>query len=525
MRRASGILCLLTSVLWYVSLVVSSATAYAQSDLPTPDQLDDLLAPVALYPDALVAQICAAATDPQQILDVNTWSKQNAGLSPQARTDAAQAQGFDPAFIALINFPQVLDTMAQNIDSYATIGRAFSANQATVMDAIQRLRQQAYAAGNLESNQYQTVDVQNQGGVQAVTIVPANPQVVYVPVYNPTVVYATPDPGAVAAATLLTFGAGIALGAWISGSSHPWGWGGWGWNWGHRTVIVHNNVWVVNNRYRPPRPYYHYRPPVYGPPIHARPPNNWHDRPYYRPPPGGGRPPGGGPGGRPPGGGYPGKPPGGGPGGGYPGNGKPPGGGNPGNGRPPGGGKPPGDGRPPGGGKPPGGGTPPGGGKPPGGGTPPGGGKPPGGGTPPGGGKPPGGGTPPGGGKPPGGGTPPGGGRPPGGGTPGGPSTRPSPGVMPQPRPGVRPTTPATRPSPGVARPQPQARPPSNFAGYPGKAPAPSNTGARPSAFGGSHNPGADRAAASHGRSSVNTQQRQQQPQRAPQPKSGGQRR
>jgi len=490
MRRASGILCLLTSVLWYVSLVISSATAYAQSDVPTPDQLDELLAPVALYPDALVAQICAAATDPQQVLDVNTWSKQNSGLSPQARTDAAQAQGFDPAFIALINFPQVLDMMAQNIDSYAAIGRAFSANQAPVMNSIQRLRQQAYAAGNLESNQYQTVDVQDQGGVQAVSIVPANPQVVYVPAYNPTVVYATPDPGAVVATTLLTFGAGIALGAWISNNSYPWGWGGWGWNWGRRTVIVHNNVWVVNNRYRPPRPYYHYRPPVYGRPIHVRPPNNWHDRPYYRPPPGGGRPPGGGPGGRPPGGGPGGKPP----GGGYPGNGKPPS-----NGKPPGGGTPPGTGRPPGGGKPPGGGAPPGNGRPPGGGS---------------------------------------GGRPPGGGTPANPGTRPSPGVMPQPKPGVRPGTPTTRPnvtpaprpSPGIARPQPQARPPSNFAGYPGKAPAPSNAGARPSAFGGSHNPAADRAAASRGRSSVNTQQRQQpsrpqQPKSQPQPKSGGQRR
>ena len=94
--------------------------------MPTADELDQLLAPVALYPDALVAQICAASTDPQQILDANTWLQQNAGLSGQARTDAAQAQGFDPAFIALINFPQVLDMMAQNIDSYATIGRAFS---------------------------------------------------------------------------------------------------------------------------------------------------------------------------------------------------------------------------------------------------------------------------------------------------------------------------------------------------------------------------------------------------------------
>jgi hypothetical protein len=280
----------LSGLLWLLSLTVSIPYAYGQ-DQPTPEQLDQLLAPIALYPDALVAQICAASTDPQQILDVDNWLHQNLTLTGQARTDAAQARGFDPAFIALINFPQVLDTMAQNIDAYATIGRAFAANQGTVMDSIQRLRQQAYAAGNLESNQYQNVQLQGQGASQVVVIQPSNPQVIYVPQYNPQVVYVQPDPNAVVAASLLTFGAGIALGAWISNNSYPWYWGGWGWNWGHRTVIVHNNYWVVNNRYRPPYPSYRYRPPAYGPPIHARPPGNWYNRPGYRPPPGG-RPPG-----------------------------------------------------------------------------------------------------------------------------------------------------------------------------------------------------------------------------------------
>ncbi len=450
MRRGSRVLSLLSSVLWYLSLVLSTHNAYAQNTaLPGPDQLDQLLAPIALYPDALVAQICAASTDPQQILDVNTWVKQNSGLSGQARTDAAQAQKFDPAFIALINFPQVLDMMAQNIDNYATIGRAFSANQATVMDSIQRLRQQAYAAGALESNQYQTIQVQDQAGAQAITVVPANPQVVYVPVYNPQVVYVAPSTSTVVATSLVTFGVGIALGAWIANNSYPWGWGGWGWNWGGRTVIVHHNTWVVHNYYRPPRPYYNYRPPHYGPPIYVRPPNNWHDRPYYRPP-AGGRPPGGGPPpiARPlpaPGG-------------------KPPVTGAPGGGRPPGegsGGRPPATGSP-------GGGT---GGKPPGTGVP-------------------------------GGGT---GGRPPGN---GGTGSRPSPSVPPQTLPATRPATPA------AGRPQPQTRP-SSYAGYPSKTPT-NNAGARPTAFGGSHNASADRAAANRGRASVGSQ---------PKPQSGGQRR
>ncbi len=484
MRRVPGFLGLLASLLWWLGSVLSSATVVAQqSDVPTPDQLDELLAPIALYPDALVAQICAASTDPQQILDADQWLQQNLTLTGQARADAAQAQGFDPAFVALVSFPQVLDSMAQNIDSYAAIGRAFSANQGTVMDSIQRLRQQAYAAGNLQTNQYQSVTVQDQGGVPAVTIAPANPEVVYVPVYNPQVVYVAPDPGAVVAASVITFGVGIALGAWILDNRHPWYWGGWGWNWGRRSVIVHNNFWVVNNRYRPPRPYYHYRPPVYGRPIHARPPNNWRDRPYYRPPPGG-RPPGGPPpsGGRPPGNNRPpgdNRPP--------PGNNRPP----PGNNRPP-----PGDNRPPPGNNRP----PPGDNRPP-----------------PGNNRP-----------PPGGGTPgtrppvtrpapapkPPGTRPPPTGTPGGPTTRPAPG-NPQVSPGTRPTRPQPQPGLTAPRPAPPAaarpaqRPPNTFAGYPSRTPtpAPVNAGARPSAFGGNHNGGGDRAAASRGRASMGASQ------------------
>ena len=297
-------------MVWLWGTLLTSSNAYAQSAPPTPEQLDQLLAPIALYPDALVAQICAASTDPQQILDADAWLRQNLNLSGQARTDAAQAQGFDPAFISLVNFPQVLDMMAQHIDDYAAIGQAFKADQGTVMDSVQRLRQQAYAVGALQTNEQQTVTVQGQGPSQVVTIQPANPLVIYVPQYNPQVVYVQPDTSALVGASLITFGAGIVLGAWIADASRPWGWGGWGWNWGRRTVIVHNNVWVVNNRYRPRYPSYHYRPPVYNRPIYVRPPNNWRDRPYYRPPAGrppqyrppGGQPPGyRPPGSRPPG--------------------------------------------------------------------------------------------------------------------------------------------------------------------------------------------------------------------------------
>jgi Protein of unknown function (DUF3300) len=251
---------------------VPSTLLNAQAPLPTPQELDQLLAPVALYPDALLAQITTASTNPQEILDVEDWLHQNPGLQGAALTNAAQAQGFDPAFLALVSFPQVLDMMAQNIDDYAAIGEAFEADQGSVMDSVQRLRQQAYAAGALRSNGQQQVLLQPENGRQIIVIQPANPQIVYVPQYDPEVIY-----GGIGTAALITFGAGISLGV-LLGNAHPWGWGGWGWNWGRRTVIYNRSPWAVRyNRYRPPRPVYRPRPinyrnrPGYG--------GHWNNRP------------------------------------------------------------------------------------------------------------------------------------------------------------------------------------------------------------------------------------------------------
>jgi len=340
------------------SLWLAGGVGYAQAGL-TPDQLKQLVAPFALFPDALVAQITAASTDPQQIHDVDLWMRRNSNLDPQALTDAAQQQGFDPAFVSLVNFPTVLDMMAENLDDYAALGQAFKADQQAVMAAIQTLRQDAFARGVLDTNEYQNVSLQQDGGVQVVVIQPANPQVVFVPVYQPQQVWSSgPSTGDVVAASMLSFGAGIAMGAWLN-NSHPWGWGGWGWGWGGRGMVVHNNVWVVNNRWRSPHPTFRPRPPRWNRPIYARPPNNWNQRPGWRPPPSGWRPDGpnnpnwsGGnrPGGNRPGGGNAvGNRPGGGntggnrPGGGNTGNNRPgggntggnrPGGGNSGNNRP-----------------------------------------------------------------------------------------------------------------------------------------------------------------------------------------------
>jgi len=262
----------------------------AQSPPPSPQQLDQLLAPVALYPDSLLAQITTASTSPQEILDMDNWLQKNHGLTGTALTDAAEKQGFDAAFIALSNFPDVLDMMAQNIDDYAAIGQAFSADQGSVAASIQRLRAQAYAAGSLRSNEQQQVEVQQPAGQPIYVIQPVNPQVVYVPIYNPTLVYVRSSSTVV----VIRFGPPVSISVLVI-TSRPWGWMGWGWNWGSKRCYYNHSVWVAwGNPYRPPVIWYHPRPVLYT----ARPGygGNWGYRPpNYRPPVPGSRPPNRGP--------------------------------------------------------------------------------------------------------------------------------------------------------------------------------------------------------------------------------------
>jgi Protein of unknown function (DUF3300) len=288
----------LSAVFLLISLLLFQGLApdlQAQTAPPTPQELDQLLAPVALYPDSLLAQITTASTNPQEILDVDQWLSQNQNLSVSQLTSAAQQQGFDPAFIALVSFPQVLEMMAENIDDYAAIGAAVSANQGEVSASIQRLRAQAYASGALRSTPQQQVQVQQYSGQPIYVIQPANPQVVYVPQYDPTLVYAGPGIGP---APLIVFGMGIGITALLV--SQPWGWGGWGWNWGARRVYYNNGPWGGwNGGYRPSRPWYRPRPVVYrNRPGYG---GNWRYRPpNYRPPTPIHRPGYSRPGGRPP---------------------------------------------------------------------------------------------------------------------------------------------------------------------------------------------------------------------------------
>ena len=226
-------------------------------------QIDEMVSPIALYPDALVAQILAASTYPDQVVAANSWLQANSKLNDAQRAEQVNAQSWDPSVKALTQFPSVLNNMATNLSWTSALGDAFYNQQADVMASVQRLRAQAKAAGNLKTTQQQTVTTENQSGQQVIVIQPANPQVVYVPVYNPTVVYGAPyyPPGystsALVATSIISFGAGLAIGAAINNS---WGWNSWGCGWHGGTVVYNRNVYVSNSNVYRNGGYYGNRP-------------------------------------------------------------------------------------------------------------------------------------------------------------------------------------------------------------------------------------------------------------------------
>lgn len=213
-----------------------------------PADIDAIVAPIALYPDALVAQILAAATYPDQITEADKWVKANSSLKGEALMQAVDKQPWDPSVKALTEFPSVLDNMANNLSWTSALGDVSYNQQADVMAAIQRLRKQAKDAGNLKTTSQMTVVQQSP---QTIVIQPANPTVVYVPTYNPTVVYGTPyyppgySTGAVVATGLISFGVGMAVGAAISNNGCcGWGWNSWGCGWHGGSVTYNRNVYV-----------------------------------------------------------------------------------------------------------------------------------------------------------------------------------------------------------------------------------------------------------------------------------------
>jgi hypothetical protein len=210
-------------------------------------ELDALVAPIALYPDSLVAQILAVATFPDQVAVADYWMQQNQRLKGTSLMEAVNKQSWDASVKALTQFPSVLTNLAKNLTWTSSLGEAYHNQAPEVMAAVQTLRAKAKAAGTLQSTPQLTVVQQSP---QTIVIQPANPQIVYVPEYNPAVIYGTPyvTPGYtaadVAAAGVIGFGAGIALGALAGGGCCGWGYSSWNCNWdGGAVVYNHNNFY------------------------------------------------------------------------------------------------------------------------------------------------------------------------------------------------------------------------------------------------------------------------------------------
>lgn len=225
----------------------NSAQAQQPPKIPN-DQLDSLVAPIALYPDPLLAQVLAASTYPLEVIQLQQWLQQHPGLKDQALVDAVQKQDWDPSIQGLAPLPDVVKRLADDIKWTTDLGNAFLAQQADVMAAVQRMRAKAQGQGNLKSSDQVKVETQVVESKQVIVIQQANPQVIYVPSYNPVVVYGPPiypypaiyypPPGYYAAGVAIAFGVGVAMGAYWHG-----GWG-YGCGWGHNNVNIN-----INNNY------------------------------------------------------------------------------------------------------------------------------------------------------------------------------------------------------------------------------------------------------------------------------------
>jgi len=200
----------------------------------SPQQLDNLVAPLALYPDPILSQVLVAATYPLEVVEANQWLQQNRDLTGTALMDAAKQQNWDPSVQALVAFPDVLARLNQDVRWTTDLGNAFLGQQADVMSAVQRLRHRAQANGKLRTTPQETVTEQMQDGQSAISIQPADPQVVYVPSYDPAYIWGQPDFGYYPPLYYPTYGFGFGFGIPIGGFYGGWGgWGGWGWgcNW------------------------------------------------------------------------------------------------------------------------------------------------------------------------------------------------------------------------------------------------------------------------------------------------------
>ena len=251
-RSLTVVICVLALVpgdtLAVVPFPQSAQASPRQDQAPKipPDQLDSLVAPIALYPDPLLAQTLAASTYPLELIQLQQWLAKNSGLKDKALADAVQKQPWDPSIQAMAALPDVVKRLADDIQWTTDLGNAFLAQQSDVMDAVQRMRKKAQDTGNLKSTEQQNVQTKVIENKSVIVVEQANPQVIYVPSYDPYVVYGAPiypyppiyypPAGYYAAGMAISFGVGLAMGAAWGGG---WGWGcGWG---GNNNININNN--------------------------------------------------------------------------------------------------------------------------------------------------------------------------------------------------------------------------------------------------------------------------------------------
>ncbi len=260
-RRSPGVVSWMLAILGWLTATPGSPARAAEQASASPTfaagEIEALVAPIALYPDSLLAQVLMASTYPLEVVEAARFAEQHPDLAGDALDQALQDETWDASVKSLVSFPQALEMLNEKIDWTQKLGDAFLAQQSDVMDAVQRLRAKAKQEGNLESNEQQKVIVQQAPApppevvVQqappsktVIVIEPAAPQVVYVPTYNPTVVYgawvypAYPPyyyypPGYVVGASMISFGIGMAVGASL--------WGGCHWGWGHGDIDIDIN--------------------------------------------------------------------------------------------------------------------------------------------------------------------------------------------------------------------------------------------------------------------------------------------
>src|SRR5438876_2404980 len=250
-RQIAALICAVAILPGDMNLLASQASqppADEQAASIPPEQLESLVAPIALYPDPLLSQTLVASTYPLEIVQLQQWLEKNPNLKDKALADAVAKQNWDPSIQAMAAFPDVVKKLGDNITWTSDLGNAFLAQAPDVMDAVQRMRAKAQGKGTLKTSAQQKVETQTvEGGKQVIVVQQANPDVVYVPSYNPTVVYGPPAPAypyypytypGYVPGTALAWGAGIALGAAAWGA---WGghWGNCDWNGGN--VQINNN--------------------------------------------------------------------------------------------------------------------------------------------------------------------------------------------------------------------------------------------------------------------------------------------